>query len=333
MIVIRWRRLTGRLRRARTARMSAVALLVVAVLVAALLRPAVREFAGPDTITVLAAGDMACDPGDPSLRPGAANPGDQCRHRAVSDIAVALDPQLLLALGDVQYETPTATAYRTVYGPSFGRLKDRTVPVYGNQEYKVQDAGSFVAYFGDRIGDTRGYWSQEIGSWHLVVLNSNCSAVAGGCATGSPQQVWLADDLARADATCVIAAWHHPRWSTGIAGSDSRTADLFRTLHQHRVELVLSGHDAHYERFPPLNADGRPDPTGVRQFVAGTGGQAHYRPDPVAGPVRGGPVSEFADYDHHGLLELELGRGRWEWRFHPLEAADGTRDEGRDTCR
>jgi hypothetical protein len=330
MNAVRWRPPAGWLRHAHRRPVTWIAVLAVALLVAALSWPRIRHLALPGAVTVLAAGDMACDPGDPSLRPGAP-PGDQCRHQAVSDIAVALNPDFLVALGDVQYETPTATAYRTVYGPSFGRLRDRTVPVYGNQEYKVQDAGSFVAYFGDRIGDTRGYWSQEIGTWHLVVLNSNCSAVTGGCATGSPQQVWLADDLARAGARCVVAAWHHPRWSTGIAGSDSRTADLFRTLHQHRVELVLSGHDAHYERFAPLNADGRPDPAGVRQFVAGTGGQAHYRPETTT--PRGGPVSEFADYDHHGVLELELERDGWQWRFHPLEADAKVMDEGRDTCR
>lgn len=332
MTGIGWHQVTGWLRRAVRWPVAWVAAFAVAVLVAVLSWPAVRELGEPVTVRVVAVGDMACDPGDPGLPRDGEQPGDQCRHQAVSDIAVALDPEILLALGDVQYETPTSTAYRTVYGPSFGRLRDRTVPVYGNQEYKVQDAGSFVAYFGDRIGDTRGYWSQEIGGWHLVVLNSNCSAVPGGCAAGSPQQLWLADDLARNDATCVIAAWHHPRWSTGIAGSDARTADLFRTLHDHQVELVLSGHDAHYERFARLNADGAADSAGVRQFVAGTGGQAHYRPDPgVTG--RGGPASEFADYDHHGVLELELGESHWEWRFRPLEAAQPVVDEGRDACR
>jgi hypothetical protein len=194
----------------------------------------------------------------------------------------------------------------------------------------VQDANTFTAYFGDRIRDPRGYWSEEIGRWHLVVLNSNCSAVAGGCGTGSPQQTWLARDLSDNSRRCVIAAWHHPRWSSGLAGPDSRTADLFRTLYDHRVELVLSGHEADYERFGPLSPDGKADARGVRQYVAGTGGQAHYRPA-VAAPA-GRPVSEFADYDHHGVLQLDLAPDSWSWRFHALEADPPVEDRGQASC-
>jgi 3',5'-cyclic AMP phosphodiesterase CpdA len=273
---------------------------------------------------------MACAPDDPNLKRTGRAEGDNCRHRAVSDLAVALNPTLLVGLGDFQYELPTSLGYRTVYGPSWGRLRERTVPVYGNQEYKVQDASSFKIYFGDRVRDPRGFWSEEIGQWHLVVLNSNCSAVSGGCATGSPQQTWLAADLAAAGDRCVIAAWHHPRWSSGLAGSDARTADLFRTLYDHQVELVLSGHDAHYERFAPMNPDGRTDDKGVRQFVVGTGGQAHYRPElpPVAGAVKG----EYADYDHHGVLALTLGPTSYQWGFRPLEASETVEDEGSANC-
>ncbi|MEV4706338.1 metallophosphoesterase [Actinoplanes sp. NPDC049316] len=316
---------------------TAVALLVVLLLVAVWLLS--RCSTGPETIRVAAVGDMACDPDDPDFASGV---HDHCRHKQVSDLAVALDPAVFLGLGDFQYELPATEAYRTVYGPSFGRLLSRTVPVYGNQEYKVQDANSFTAYFGDRVRDRKGYWSQDIGRWHLVVLNSNCSAVAGGCGNGSPQQTWLAGDLKANDRRCVIAAWHHPRWSTGIAGPDARTADLFRTLYDHEVEVVLSGHEADYERFPPLNPEGKPDPLGVRQYVVGTGGQAHYRPaavddarDEKGDPtVRAGmPASEFVDYDHHGVLELELKPDSWSWRFHQVAPGNPVQDAGSASCR
>ncbi|GIE50506.1 hypothetical protein Ani05nite_40400 [Amorphoplanes nipponensis] len=287
----------------------------------------------PGTIRVVAVGDMACDPDDPDMTAAGAAPGDHCRHRAVSDLAVALRPAVLLGLGDFQYELPTSEAYRTVYGPSFGRLRERTVPVFGNQEYRVQEASTFTAYFGDRVRDPRGYWSQELGGWHLVVLNSNCGAVAGGCGEGSPQQEWLARDLAAYDGRCVLAAWHHPRWSNGLAGDDPRTGALFRTLYDHGAELVLSGHEADYERFGPLDPDGRPDERGVRQFVVGTGGQAHYRPEATAAAGAGGPAGEFADFDHHGVLELELDPGGWRWRFHALEAGRAVTDEGEGACR
>jgi hypothetical protein len=200
--------------------------------------------------------------------------------------------------------------------------------VFGNQEYKVQDAGSLSTYFGDRVRDARGYWSQDIGPWHLVVLNSNCAAVAGGCGAGSPQQTWLDTDLTANNRPCVIAAWHHPRWSSGLAGDDARTADLFRTLYKHRAELVASGHDADYQRLGPLDPDGGPDQRGVRQFVVGTGGQAHYRP--VATTVR--PAGEFADYDHHGVLELKLFASSYHWRFVPLEGDSPAEDEGSAAC-
>lgn len=283
-------------------------------------------FADPATARVVAAGDMACDPDDPLFLANSAAEGDYCRHREVSDIATALNPDLLLGLGDYQYETSTADAYRDVYGPSWGRLREKTVPVFGNQEKLVGGEGAFTAYFGDRVRDIRGYWSQDVGRWHLIVLNSNCSDVAGGCLEGSPQQRWLAADLAGNDRVCVAAAWHHPRWSSGLGGPDPRTGDLYRTLFDNQVEVVLSGHDADYERFAPLAPDGTPDPLGVRQFVVGVGGQAHYPPDKDTPPRE--PAGEYVDYTHHGVLELELLPDRYRWRFHALDAAD--RDAGPD---
>lgn len=316
---------------ARRRRVLGAALLVLVLVVAALWP--LSRYVGADTVRIAAVGDMACDPADPDLRHTSAAEGDHCRHKAVSDLAVAMKPDFLVGLGDFQYELPTAVAYHTVYGPSFGRLRDRTVPVYGNQEYKVQDAATFTEYFGDRIRDQRGYWSEDVGQWHLIVLNSNCGAVAGGCGAGSPQQAWLAQDLAANRRRCVLAAWHHPRWSTGIAGPDARTEALYRTLAEHKVELVLSGHEAHYERFPPLDPAGEPAPEGVRQFVVGTGGQAHYRPSQAGPGVRGpGPAAEYADFDHHGVLELSLAPNAYEWGFHAVEAAKPVTDSGRAIC-
>ncbi|MFI5935906.1 metallophosphoesterase family protein [Actinoplanes sp. NPDC051494] len=316
-----------------------IALLVVLILIAVWLLTRCGSAQGQ--IKVVAVGDMACDPADPDMDRTTVAQGDHCRHKAVSDIAVALNPTILLGLGDFQYELPKTEAYKTVYGPSFGRLKARTVPVYGNQEYKIQDANTFTAYFGDRIKDKKGYWSQNLGQWHILVLNSNCSAVTGGCGTGSPQQAWLVQDLKANKKKCVLAAWHHPRWSTGIAGPDPRSADLYKTLYEHKVEIVLSGHEADYERFGPLDPDGNPTDKGVRQYVVGTGGQAHYRPaatddthDERGNPVAttGRPASGYVDYVHHGVLELDLGAGSWVTRWHPLEADTSVTDESKGSC-
>jgi hypothetical protein len=327
------RRLAGRRRRWIAGGLVLLAVAAVAPLL-------IRQQSVPDIVRLVAAGNMACDPDDPHFTDHAADAGDHCRHDDVSTVAVRLNPTLLIGLGDYQFERPTSDAYRDVYDPSWGRLRERTVPVFGNQEYKDRDAKTFTDYFGGQVRDLRGYWSQDIGDWHLVVLNSNCESVPGGCATGSPQQQWLAADLSGDHHRCVVAAWHHPRWSSGIAGPVGRVSDLFRTLYDHRADLVLSAHDADYERYGPLDPDGRPDPRGVRQFVVGTGGQAHYPPDAADLAPRAGiaaPASEFVDYRHHGVLELELLPGGWRWRFHALAAA-GTRplasvaDQGSARC-
>jgi hypothetical protein len=292
----------------------------------------------PDSVRVAAVGDMACDPDDPQFLDSAA---DMCRQETVSDLAVVMDPTVLLGLGDFQYELPTMDAYRDVYGPTYGRLLNKTIPVYGNQEYKVQDANTFTAYFGDRIRDPRGYWSQDVGRWHIVVLNSNCAAVAGGCGKNSPQQQWLAADLKANPSKCVLAAWHHPRWSSGIAGSNERVGPLYQTLYSYHVDLLLSGHDADYERFGPLNPDGRPDDKGLRQFVVGTGGQAHYKPV-AADTLRdeegnlevrtGQPRSDFTDFTHHGVLQLDLGPKSYKWIFHALDGSPPEEDTGSAQC-
>jgi hypothetical protein len=287
----------------------------------------------PNVVRVVAVGNMSCEPTDPHFGAGAGSAG-QCQQQAVSDLAVGLRPDLLIGLGDYQFELPTAAGFRLAYGPSWGRLRDITTPVRGNQEYKVRDASTFTGYFGQRSGSPTGYWSYDAGGWHVVILNSNCSQLPDGCTMGSAQQRWLEADLAGTAKRCVLAAWHHPRWSNGIAGPDRRTDALYRTLYRHHVEILLSGHEADYERFGPLDPSGRPDQRGVRQYVVGTGGQAHYHPSAGDAPWRRKqpPVrSQLVDYDHYGVLLLELHADGWSWQFHAPGA--GVLDHGSATCR
>jgi hypothetical protein len=311
-------------------------------------------------VTVVAAGDMACDPVDPMWRdPATATASDGqpppnplwCRERAVSDIAVAVRPQALLALGDYQYEVPSAQAFTSTYGPTWGRLQTVTIPAIGNQEYKVHDANTFTGYFGDLAGPEQHYWSTQVGAWHVVILNSNCTIVTGGCGLGSPQQIWLAADLAANRTRCTVALWHHPRWSNGIGGPDTRTNAMFATLAEYGVDIVLSGHDADYERFGKLDGNGNPSRVGVRQFVVGTGGQVVY--DPSGEPERQAtghtateeitsdavshPDSEFVDYGHPGVLVLTLRPSGYDWAFHavgvtPGEASNAVTDSGTAPC-
>lgn len=304
-------------------------ILTVVVIVAAvllLLRSCGEE--QPQSVTVVAAGDMGCDPKDPAVGKGL-----DCQAQAVSDIAVGLQPYAFIGLGDYQYEIPTADGYADVYDPGWGRLRDITYPAIGNQEYKVHEANTFRDYFGERSGPEQGYWAVDLGQWHVVFLNSNCTVVTGGCAAGSPQHMWLQENLARNSTKCTMAVWHHPRWSNGIAGSDARMAALYETLLIEDVDILLSAHEADYERFAALDGSGQPLPVGVRQFVVGTGGQVTY--DPELGDAKWrakakAVPSEFRDTDHHGVLQLQLDPDAYSWQFFAL--GEGVVDAGSAAC-
>jgi hypothetical protein len=305
-----------------------VALLGVLIVLLALMRGCAPILA----VHAVAAGDMACAPDDPRYAAGQGS-GTDCRAMAVSDIAVALKPDIVLGLGDYQHELPSAADYAEAYAPSWGRLQSITTPALGNQELKVHDANTFYDYFGDRAGSRTGYWSYDLGGWHVVVLNTNCTAVVGGCGPQSPQVQWLEADLAASPSQCVLAYGHHPRWSNGIAGPDVTVQTLFTTLDHHGVDLYVSGHEADYERFARLDWKGAPSDTGVRQFVVGTGGQAVYTPSEGDAPWRdyGKPVpSEVLLTADPGLLELTLRADGYSWDFHTL--THGVRDSGSDHC-
>jgi hypothetical protein len=285
---------------------------------------------------VAAVGDMACASTDPRYSGGSGADG-WCQQAAVSDVAVRAGVDALLGLGDYQYEEARGADYASVYGPTWGRLRSKTRPVLGNQEYKVHDANTFTTYFAGRAPKpTSGWYSYDIGSWHVVALNSNC-AQAGGCDDASPQVRWLEADLAKDRHQCTIAYWHHPRWSTGLYGSDSRTSALWKAVAAHHVDVVLSAHEHDYERFQPLDAEGTPSPNGVTSFVVGTGGQATYGPQDAVGggDLAGirrleGEGSAIRVDDHSGVLLLTLSKRSFDWRF---VGVDGTViDQGHQEC-
>ncbi len=268
---------------------------------------------------VAAAGDIACEPTEAVSR-------DRCRQQATSEL---LTPDLtaVLTLGDNQYENGTLDKYRRSYDPSWGRVKAITRPAPGNHEYSGRSAQGYFAYFGAAAGPPgRGWYSFDVGAWHLVSLNSNCAA-AGGCAPGSPQHAWLVDDLAASRSRCTLAYWHHPRFSSGFHGENLATAPFWEALHGAGAEMVLNGHDHHYERFAPLAPDGTVDPQrGVRQFVVGTGGRSLY-----PAPFRL-PGSEVRDTSTFGVLLLTLRPDGYEARFVP-EAGKTFTDQVSGRCQ
>jgi 3',5'-cyclic AMP phosphodiesterase CpdA len=197
----------------------------------------------------------------------------------------------------------------------------------GNHEYNTPGAAGYYRYFGAAAGrPTEGWYSYELGAWHVVVLNSNCASV-GGCNAGSTQERWLRADLAAHPARCTLAAWHHPRFSGGNHGDDPQYTAFWRALEDAGAELVINGHDHDYERFAPRRGDGaRDDARGLREFVVGTGGTRLLPIERVA------PDSEARNASAHGVLQLTLHPDGYDWRFVPIAGAAYT-DSGRGACR
>jgi hypothetical protein len=257
---------------------------------------------------VVAVGDIACDPADPSYN-GGAGTATHCRMAATASLALSLAPEAVLVLGDSQYENGALAKYQASYAQSWGQLLPLTRPVPGNHEYLTPGAAGYYAYFGAAAGDpAQGWYSFDLGGWHLVALNGNCGA-AGGCDAGSPQELWLLSDLFASDAACTLAYWHQPRFSSGPHGSDAAYQDFWQALWWADADVVLNGHEHVYERFAPQRADGAADAAGPRQFTVGTGGRS------LTGIVAVAPNSEARQAADYGVLELTLHADGYEWRF------------------
>lgn len=233
----------------------------------------------------------------------------------------------ILGLGDIAYPNGAQRDFRECFGSSWGNLKSRIRPVPGNHEYQTPDASPYFSYFGSAAGEPgEGWYSFDLGDWHIIALNSNCEDV-GGCDAGSPQEEWLRADLAANESRCTLAFWHAPRFSSGKEHGGTRDVeDLWRALAEANADVVLAGHEHLYERFEPLNADGDPDASGVRQFVVGTGGADLYE---FGRPRRG---SEVRIDDAYGLLKLTLAPTSYSWEFLTVDE-DHEGDSGTDQCR
>ena len=276
----------------------------------------------PDPAPVVgAAGDIACDPADPAFN-GGSGTATACRMADTADLLAAAD--IVMPLGDIQYESGELELYARSYDPTWGRFLAVTKPVVGNHEYEQPSASAYFTYFGAAAGTPgEGWYSFDAGSWHVVVLNSECSVV--GCGPGSAQYAWLQRDLEASAATCTLAAWHRPRFSSGAHGSDERTAALWSLLDAEGAELLLSGHDHHYERFAPQDAAGVRTASGIRQFVVGTGGKSLNQLDTVAAN------SQVRNDDVFGVLLLTLRAGAYDWSFQAVPGATFT-DRGSTAC-
>ncbi|MCE7984816.1 MAG: hypothetical protein DYG89_26895 [Caldilinea sp. CFX5] len=257
--------------------------------------------------------------------------GDIVRCRGNTDEATAnlVDtiPGTVATLGDHVYDDESPTRFATCYEGSWGRHKARTRPAAGNHDYHVPAASDYFAYFGAAAGDPqKGYYSYDLGAWHIIVLNSNCEEV-GGCKAGSPQEQWLRADLAANPKACTLAYWHHPRFSSSTHhGNEVRMTAFWQALYDYGADVVLSGHDHTYERFALQDANGVAAPgRGIRQFVVGTGGGSLY---PLGTPIAN---SEVGRDDTFGVLQLALYPTSYTWEFIPVAGQSFT-DQGSAPC-
>lgn len=258
-------------------------------------------------VTLLAAGDIA-----------------ECGSPGAMLTAKLIEKQegTVLAAGDLAYPKGSLANFTKCYEPAWGRFKARTLPAPGNHEYETRGAAGYFAYFGAQAGESgKGYYSVNLEGWHVIALNSSIDTGAD-----SEQATWLRKDLTENKAPCILAFWHHPRYSSGPHGDNKHMAPIWELLAQHHATIVISGHDHSYERFAPLDAAGHVDEQhGIRSFVVGTGGARLYNFS-----VR--PASSEAwNGSTWGILKLNLSPGSYTWEFIPVEGSH-FQDSGAGRC-
>lgn len=267
--------------------------------------------------------------GDPTLAAAGDIVGDctgsSCGYRKTAAVITSLNPTTVLALGDISNRSGAATDYTSRFNSSWGVFKPKIRPVPGNHDYLVAGAANFFKYFGAAANPPHGYYSYNVGTWHIVAINSNCSKV-GGCQAGSAQEKWLKNDLAQHPAACTLAFWHHPRYSSGTGGNNTSMKAIFQDLYNAGADVILSGHSHDYERFAPQNnASQRDNADGIRQFVVGTGGSFFTR----FGTIK--PNSLVRNNNTFGVLMMTLGVSSYSWKFVPVAGKTFT-DRGSANC-
>jgi hypothetical protein len=314
---------------------------------------------------IAAAGDIVCSPAmqrrvqeraerlpvKDTGEPADSRPPRSCAESATAEVLRERAPTTVLPLGDVQYECGDAAEFQRAYSATWGQFKSVSRPAVGNHEYGGEcggsDASGYFDYFGAAAGE-KGWYSFDVGGWHLIALNSQCRAgrgleSVGGCNPGSEQYRWLQADLAANKNACTLAYWHEPRFTSGQHGPARQMADIWNALVAAKVDVVLSAHNHVYERFEfighmdaprdtrqnseSITETPNPDPQGIQQFVVGTGGRNHikFKKPPMVGEV-------VRDDTSFGILAMTLKPGSYDWEFVPVK--DSTfRDGGAAKCR
>jgi Ca2+-binding RTX toxin-like protein len=299
----------------------AAATLVAAAVMASIAAP----HAAADPV-IAAAGDIACSP-------SGAVTATKCRQGPTSDLLASAGLSAVLPLGDLQYASGSYSSFTKSYAASWGRLKAITFPAAGNHEYLTSGGKGYYDYFdgagaaSGRAGDRdKGFYSFDVGTWHLIALNSSDHCTIVACGKGSPQETWLRADLAAHPTSCTLAYWHHPRFNSGHDGNASFMQTIFQDLYDANADVVLGGHAHDYERFAPQDPNGKLDNArGIRQFVVGTGGAFFTS---IGSRL---PNSEVRNNTTYGVLMLTLHPTSYDWQFVP-EKGKTFSDSGTGSC-
>jgi acid phosphatase type 7 len=287
-------------------------LLAIAVTSIACLHQLRKSVSIPSDVVLVGAGDIA-----------------DCNSLAGAEATAKLLDQVpgtVMAVGDLAYPNGTADNFKC-YDRTWGRAKSRTRPAPGNHEFHSSGATPYFDYFGSTAGAPGdGFYSYELGAWHIIVLNSECVDV-GGCDSGSREEKWLRADLAAHPSSCKLAYWHKPLFSSGGAhGNDLEITPLWQALYDAHADVVINGHDHNYERFARQDPQGHPDDSrGIREFVVGTGGK-NLRP---FGTIKAN--SEVRNNEAFGVLKLTLRPSGYDWLFLSQEGRTFT-DSGTTAC-
>ena len=261
----------------------------------------IQAFAADETAVLVGAGDISkCD-----------HSGDSRTAQLLGNI-----PGTIFTTGDNVYDSGTYEEYIQCYAPTWGQYKDRTMPVPGNHEYETAGAAGYYSYF-----NVPEYYAYDQGTWRIYALNSEIDTSAA-----SKQVQWLLADLAQNPRSCVMAYWHRPRWSSGDRhGSDSKMQAIWDILFDANAELVVTGHEHHYERFAPMNKNGEKVGVGLQEIVVGTGGANKSGFGEIL------PASQVRNANTYGVIKLTLSPGKYDWEFVPVEGRTFT-DQGSQNC-
>lgn len=235
-------------------------------------------------------------------------------------------PGTVFVVGDLVYPDSSGNYFAKCWAPTWGRFRNRMIPTVGNHGYNAPGAPEYYSYFGPKAGDPqKGYYSFNLGAWHVVVLNAECSGI-GGCGATSPEGTWLQSDLAANPAVCTLALWHEPLYTseTGLASTSVRP--FWQILYNAGADLVVNGHAHNYERFAAQDPSGNLDQThGIREIIAGTGGEYT--------SCSGSAItnSEMRICNANGVLKLTLHASSYDWQFIPVAGQTAT-DSGTTSC-